>query len=70
MIGLFSNDGGPMWFSKMIILVGIIGNRVGQLGESGEYWIGKFRVVWIINSELQGGRLCLCRLRPVLIRSE
>jgi hypothetical protein len=41
-------------FSEMIILVGIIGDRVGQLGESGEYWMGRLRVAWIINSELQG----------------
>jgi hypothetical protein len=45
MIGPFSNDGGPMWFSKMIILDGIIGDYVGQLGESGEYWMGRLRVV-------------------------
>jgi hypothetical protein len=32
-IGPFSNDGGPMWLSKMIILYGIIGDQVGQLGE-------------------------------------
>jgi hypothetical protein len=39
-------------FSEMIILVDIIGGRMGQLGESGEYWIGRLKVVWIINSEL------------------
>jgi hypothetical protein len=55
MIGPFSNDGCPMWFSKMIILDDIIGNRVGQLGENREYWMGRLRVVWIVNSELQGG---------------
>jgi hypothetical protein len=44
-IGPFSNDGGPMWFSKMIVLVGLIGDRAGQLGESREYWMGRLRVV-------------------------
>jgi hypothetical protein len=33
-------------------MVGIIGYRVGQLGENGEYWMGRLTVVWIINSEL------------------
>jgi hypothetical protein len=42
-------------FSEMIILVGIIGDRMGQLGESGEYYMERLRVIWIINSELQGG---------------
>jgi hypothetical protein len=45
-----SVDGGPMWFSKM---VGIIGDRVGQLRENGEYWMGRMRVVKIINSKLK-----------------
>jgi hypothetical protein len=31
-------------FSEMIILVGKIGDP-GQLGESGEYWMGRLRVV-------------------------
>jgi hypothetical protein len=53
-----------MRFSKMIILVGIIGDRVGQLGESGEYWMGRLKVAWIENLELQGGSPRLCRLRP------
>jgi hypothetical protein len=48
MIRPFSNDGCPMWFSTMIILDGIIGDRVGQLGENGEYWMGRLRVVWIV----------------------
>jgi hypothetical protein len=29
----------------MIENVGIIGDRVGQLGENGEYWMGMLRVV-------------------------
>jgi hypothetical protein len=59
-----------MWFSKMIILVGTIGDQEGQLGQSGEYWMGRLRVVWIINSELQGGSPRLCRLRPASVLSE
>jgi hypothetical protein len=54
-----------MWFSTMIILDGIIGDRVGQLGENGEYWMGRLRVVWIINSELQGGSPRLPRFMGV-----
>jgi hypothetical protein len=30
----------PCGFSKMLIIVGIIGDWVGQLGESEEYWMG------------------------------
>jgi hypothetical protein len=59
-----------MWFSKMIIQVGIIGDRVGYLRESGEYRTGRLRVVWIINSELQGGSPRLCRLRSASVGSE
>jgi hypothetical protein len=59
-----------MWFSKMIILDGIIGDRAGQLGENGEYRMGRLRVVWIVNSKLQGGSPRLCRLRPVSVGSE
>jgi hypothetical protein len=57
-------------FSEMIILVGIIGDRAGQLGESGEYWMGRLRVVWIINSELQGASPRLCQLRLASIGSK
>jgi hypothetical protein len=42
-------------FSKMIENVGIIGDRMRQLVEGGEYWMGILSVVWIVNSELQGG---------------
>jgi hypothetical protein len=59
-----------MWVSKMIILVGIIGDWAGQLGENGEYWMGRLSVVWIINSELQGDSPHLCQLRPALVGSE
>jgi hypothetical protein len=47
-------------FSEMIIVVGIVGDQVGHLWENGEYWMGRFRVVWIINSELQGSSPRLC----------
>jgi hypothetical protein len=57
-------------FSKMIENVGIIGDRAGQLGEIGEYWIGRLRVVWIVNSELHSGSPHLCRLRPTSVGSE
>jgi hypothetical protein len=35
-------------------MVGIIGERVGQLGENGEYWMGKKGSGLIRNLELQG----------------
>jgi hypothetical protein len=41
-------------------IIGIIGDQVGQLGENEEYWIGRLRVVWIVNSELQVGSPRLC----------
>jgi hypothetical protein len=53
--------------SKMIKIVGIIGNRARQLEESVEYWMGRLRVVWIINLELQSGSPLLCRLRPASV---
>jgi hypothetical protein len=36
-------------------MVGIIGDRVGQVGERGEYWVGRNGSDLIWNSELQGG---------------
>jgi hypothetical protein len=33
-------------------MVGIIEDRAGQFGENREYWMGRLRVVWIVNSEL------------------
>jgi hypothetical protein len=59
-----------MWFSKMIILDGVTRDRAEQLGEIGEYWMGRLRVVWIVNLEFQGGSPRLCWLRPVSIGSE
>jgi hypothetical protein len=31
---------------------GIIGDRVGAIRGSGEYWMGRLRVGWIVHSEL------------------
>jgi hypothetical protein len=70
MIGPFLSMEVLCGFSEVIILVGIIGDRVEQLGESGEYWMGRSRVVWIVNLELQGGSPRLCRLRPASVGSE
>jgi hypothetical protein len=36
-------------------MVGIIGDRVGQLGENREYWMGRKGSGLIWYSELQGG---------------
>jgi hypothetical protein len=55
-IGLFLSMEVLCGFTKMIILVDIVGDWAGQLGESEEHWMIRLRVVWIINSELQGGR--------------
>jgi hypothetical protein len=44
-------------------MVGINGDRAGQLGESGEYWMGRKGSGLIRYSELQGGRPCLRWLR-------
>jgi hypothetical protein len=57
-------------FSKMTENVDIIGDQAGQLGENGEYWMGRMRVVWIINSEIHGGSPRLCRLRPRSVGSK
>jgi hypothetical protein len=51
-------------------MVGIIGDQTEQLGENGEYCMGRLRVIWIINSKLQGGSPRLCRLRPASVGSE
>jgi hypothetical protein len=52
-IGLFLSMEVLCGFTKMIILVDIVGDWAGQLGESEEHWMIRLRVVWIINSELQ-----------------
>jgi hypothetical protein len=51
-------------------MVGIIRDRAGQLGENGEYWMGRKGGGLILYSELQGGSPRLCHLRPALIGSE
>jgi hypothetical protein len=51
-------------------MVDIIGDRAGQLGENGEYWMGRKESGLIWNLGLQGGSPRLCRLRPVSARSE
>jgi hypothetical protein len=35
---------GSMWF-MLVIGYWFMGDRAGQLGESGEYWMGRLRVV-------------------------
>jgi hypothetical protein len=44
-------------------MVGIIGDWAGQLGENGEYWMGRKGSGLIRNSEFQGGSPCLGKLR-------
>jgi hypothetical protein len=51
-------------------MVGIIGDRVGQLGENGEYWMGRKESGLIWYLELQGRSPCLCRLRPASVGSK
>jgi hypothetical protein len=57
-------------FSKMVRNGGIIRDRVGQLGESGDYWMGRLIVVCITNLEFQGGSPRLCQLRPASVGFE
>jgi hypothetical protein len=40
---------------------------VGQLGESGEYWMGKVRVVCFYIQSFEGGSPHLCRLSTDLL---
>jgi hypothetical protein len=51
-------------------MVGIIEDRTGQLGKSGEYWMRRKGSGLIWNVELQGGSPRLCRLSPTLVGSE
>jgi hypothetical protein len=44
-------------------MIGIIRDRVGQIGERGEYWMGMRMSGMIWNSELQCGSPRLCQLR-------
>jgi hypothetical protein len=57
-------------FSKMIEDVGIIGDWAEAIRGMGEYWMGRMRMVWIVNSELKGGSPRLCQLRPASVGSE
>jgi hypothetical protein len=50
-------------------MVGIIGDWVGQLGENGEYWVGRKGSGLIWYSELQGGSPHLSRLRTMSFES-
>jgi hypothetical protein len=59
-----------MWFKWIYGNVGIIGDRAGQLGGNGEYWMRRLRVVWIINSELKGNSPRMHQLRPASVGSE
>jgi hypothetical protein len=44
-------------------MIGIIGDRAGQLGENGEYWMERNGSGLIWNLQLQGGSPHLCQLR-------
>jgi hypothetical protein len=50
-------------------MVGIIRDWAGQLGENGEYWMGRKGSGQIRNSELKGGSPYLCRLRTDCLAS-
>jgi hypothetical protein len=47
--------------------VGSMRDRAGQLGESGEYRMGRSESGMFSYSELQGGSPCLCRLRTASV---
>jgi hypothetical protein len=51
-------------------MIGIIGDRTGQLGENGEYWMGRKGSGLIRYSKLQGGSPRLSHLRPASVGSE
>jgi hypothetical protein len=51
-------------------MVGIIRDRAGQLGENGEYWMGRRGSGLIWYSKLQGGSPRLCRLKPASVGSK
>jgi hypothetical protein len=59
-----------MWLKWIYENVDIIGDRAGQFGESGEYWMGRKGHGLIWNSELQWGSPRLCRLRPASVGFE
>jgi hypothetical protein len=49
-------------------LVGSMRDRAGQLGESGEYWMGRVRVVCFHVPSSEGGSPRLCQLRTASVR--
>jgi hypothetical protein len=59
-----------MWLKWIYGNVGIIGDWVGQLGESGEYWMGRKGSCSIWNFKLQGGRPRQCQIRPTSVGSK
>jgi hypothetical protein len=48
-------------------LVGFMRGRAGQLGESGEYWMGMLRVVCFHIRSFKGGSPRLCRVRTTSV---
>jgi hypothetical protein len=48
-------------------LVAFMQDRAGQLGESGEYWMGRVRVVCFHVQSSEGGSPRLCQLRTVSV---
>jgi hypothetical protein len=53
----------------MIENVGIIRDRAGQLGESGEYWMGR-RMSGLLSIRSSKVMPPVCRLRPASIVSK
>jgi hypothetical protein len=54
------------WFYVVYVsdqIYGSMWDRVGQLWESGEYWMGRLRVVYFHVWSFKGGTPRLCRLR-------
>jgi hypothetical protein len=51
-------------------MIGTIGDRVGQFGKNGEYWVWRKGSGLIWYSKLQDGSPRLCRLGPTSVGSE
>jgi hypothetical protein len=56
-----------MDYDSDIFLVGFMRDRAGQLGESGEYQMGRLRVTCFYIRSSNGGSPRLCRLRTALV---
>jgi hypothetical protein len=60
-----------MWFYVDYVshrfLVGSMRDWVGQLGESGEYRMGRVREVYLHVRSSEGGSPCLCQLRTASV---